>query len=311
MLIMGSVALVSVAVADTTHANIALEYGDLKGSGGVEIVGEPKLGEPFDVVFRFTPVDSFSHSKGIPDTVLIRGNPGVEFVGGDTLWIGSLTRCQTVELKARFVIRAEIKRVVTGWVHAAQTLGQIIPPQFGPNAGVDVGRECVAQFRSKPIDFRQAEENDQISRLWRLKVTDTGLILADTAASNAPSELKRHPVIDSLDQTNRRGTRRPRQLHGDGPPILRPRQTTPINLSSESPDTIRIAYDPTREVEFFTDSAFTGSVRVFLLEGNAVYTKSGARTGVFELKGDSGRALFRVEAGSLERILLVHDAAWY
>ncbi len=140
----------------------------------VEVFGEPELGEPFEVEFRFTPLAEIKHERGVPDSAYLRvREEGVSYVGGDTLWVGLLETGQTYSMRATFVCNAEIRFRVKGSIRAWEVLGIIGPPGATTAAGAGT---C-----SRLLDFRVNPLPDGVSFDGYVAVmTDSGVLVHDT-----------------------------------------------------------------------------------------------------------------------------------
>ncbi len=108
----------------------------LEADCSVEIIGEPEINEPFEVVFTFTPNHDMIHTKGIPDTAKIRVGRGINFVSGDILWTGFLEKGETYILRAWLMVSDSIKFRVKGKVIAMQAMGLFMSVHDIPDPGV-------------------------------------------------------------------------------------------------------------------------------------------------------------------------------
>ncbi|MCK4372219.1 MAG: hypothetical protein KAW61_03685, partial [candidate division Zixibacteria bacterium] len=144
----------------------------------VEVFGEPKLGEPFEVEFRFTPLAEIKHERGVPDSAYLRAREeGVSYVGGDTLWVGLLETGQTYSMRATFVCNAEIRFRVKGLVRAREVVGIVGPPGATTAA---FGGTC-----SRLLDFRVNPPPDGFSfDSYDAVMTDSGVVVLDSMPWN-------------------------------------------------------------------------------------------------------------------------------
>jgi len=119
----------------------------------IEVIGEPKLNEPFEVVFTFTPRGEFLHTKGFPDTAYIRHtSEHVEHISGDTMWIGELHNGTSNELRAWFKLTQKASTVFSGVIWAVQAKGHYKTPR--PDE--DFGLRAFSLSRSDVIDLRES-----------------------------------------------------------------------------------------------------------------------------------------------------------
>ncbi len=292
----------------TAYASGLTKYSEFDAGGKIEIIGEPRSGFPFEVVFTFMPSDSFSHTRGISDQAYIASDSGVEFLSGDTIWTGFLKTGQEYVLRARYVVNTEIRFTFSGIVETKQLLGRILPPQSGPNKGVDFGILAQSVTRSSSVDFRSEEKRRNVQMIPILLVTDSGVVQKGTTMMSPPPQAMRRPEIVWVADSE--------MIAGNGLGADTLRSTTmddirrehirklrlPIKLDSSMPDTIRITYDQGREYVFVTDSS-VDLVEVELLQGRATFKRTDHKQGAFELEADS--AFFQISAGELARVLLV------
>lgn len=175
----------------------------------VEVFGEPELGEPFEVEFRFTPLAEIKHERGVSDSAYMRVHQeGVSFVSGDTLWVGRLEQGQTYSMRATFVCNAEIRFRVKGLVRAMEVLGIV-----GPRGATT---RAFGGTTSRLLDFRVNPLPDGISFDGYVAVmTDSGVLVHDTV-----SNIKY--VVDPEEVTRRRRERLESQGSVYGLPRTRP-----------------------------------------------------------------------------------------
>ncbi len=297
-----------IALSASAYARTESKYPEFKADCKVEIIGEPKLGEPFEVVFTFTPLDSFSHSRGIPDYAYIGSDSGVEFLGGDTLWTGFLQTGQQYVLRGKYMVKSEIRFDFIGVVYAMQVLGIIMPSTYDQNKGIDFGIKAYSVTKSQAVDFRSEVEKQKRKqqKISAFMVTDTGLVPMESSLVSPPPEFARRPVITEVTDSQL-----PRRKKGKLRTWDEAIQQTihkadlPIKLDSSVPDTIKITYDSGRACVFVTDTSVI-SIEVELLDGKGEYEKIEEKKGAFQLESDS--AIFIIRAGGLERVLIVKTA---
>ncbi|HWR82186.1 MAG TPA: hypothetical protein VN285_02675 [Candidatus Deferrimicrobium sp.] len=293
---------VAILFGEVVDGRQDMKCSDLAVDATVSIIGEPKIGEPFDVIFRFIPSDSFIHTLGVLDSVYLVCHSGVQYLDGDTLWEGSLEMQCEYELRARYVVHSPIRFGFFGVVQAAQVLGKIVPSMHGPHAGRDMGVKGRSVTNSRIVDLRPEDERRPVETLPVLLATDSGVVLADSTVVPVPSRFSRVVIVGpQLDTTDLGPRPVPKPSHLPHSPIYR-RVTLPIKIAAASPDTVRIRYDPGREYAFITDSLVT-EVQVTLVRGNASYRKVTPKVGTFELSSDT--AVFIVTASDVTRTLVL------
>ncbi len=81
------------------HEFPQIEYDWCKMDMEITLSSIPKLNEEVDVIFTFTPLDSLRpHEPTDMARIYFRG---LEFVSGDSIWVGEIRKGETVTLKAR------------------------------------------------------------------------------------------------------------------------------------------------------------------------------------------------------------------
>ncbi|MFH1374653.1 MAG: hypothetical protein ABII79_12735 [bacterium] len=290
------------------YATVETKYPEFKAECNVEIIGEPKPGEPFEVVFTFAPLVDCYHTRGVPDEAFLRSENGVTFLGGDTVWTGLLEKGNTYSLRARYSMQMETRFRFWGKVVAMEVI-DAVPRPAAPEGQELTAIKCVAGTGSTAIDFRPEEQKRGFQKIPVLQVTDTGLIELDSVIVSQPSEFARTPGITwDTDSQIPNKTKDKKRTREDARRQLIRKTVLPIKLDSSVLDTIRITYDEGREYVFVTDSS-VDLVDVELLQGRATFKRTDHKQGAFELEADS--AFFRVSAGSIERVLLIRKGDWY
>ena len=175
-------------------ATVETKYPEFKAECNVEIIGEPKPGEPFEVVFTFTPLVDCYHTRGVPDAAFLRSENGVTFLGGDTVWTGLLEKGNTYSLRARYSMQMETRFRFGGQVVAMEVI-DAVPRPAAPEGQELTAIKCVAGAGSRPIDFRPEEQKLGLQWIPVLQATDTGLVLVDSKLVSPPPEFVRKPVI--------------------------------------------------------------------------------------------------------------------
>jgi len=116
----------------------------------VEIIGEPKIHEPFEAVFTFTPLEDLVRTRGILDTAIFSTKSDAKYVKGDTLWTGLLEKGKTYSLKAWFIADDPILFLVQGSIRTKGAPGIVWHEKDTPDPGADATNGA-----SKHIDFRK------------------------------------------------------------------------------------------------------------------------------------------------------------
>ena len=153
------VTLVALTLLPTpTFATSETKYPEFAADTKVEIVGEPKLGVPFEVIFTFRPLEDILHTRGVSDKAYLTSEPGVKFLDGDTVWNGHLQEAQEYSLRARYVVDTMIAFRFRGIVYAMDVPGKIPPPDPVRDSVKEVGAKCVNGAASRLIDFRPDDQ---------------------------------------------------------------------------------------------------------------------------------------------------------
>jgi len=283
------------------------KYLQFEADTKIEIIGEPKLGEPFEVIFTFKLLEDILHTQGVLDNAYLTSEQGVKFLDGDTVWNGLLQKGQKYSLRARYVVDTTVAFRFRGIVYAKEVPGKIPPPDPVRDSVKVVGVKCVNGAVSRLIDFRTEDQKRHQLKIPRLMMTDTGLVLIGSAMVAPPKEIMVvNPDIEMV--TNDRPPKKDKlrtweeaiqQMHRKG--------DLPIKLDSLTPDTIRITYDSGRAYVFVTDTSVK-SIEVELLDGKAAYEKIEEKKGAFRLESDS--AVFRISTDKLEKVLIVKLAEY-
>jgi len=136
-------------------SNTAFGYQDgffkFKVDCEIEIVGEPKIHEPFEAVFIFTPLEELVHTRGILDSAKFSSREHIKYVKGDTLWVGLLENGKTYKLRAWFVVDDPVFFRVQGSVRTKGATGIAGHKKGTP----DPGANATNGKGSKLFDFKQ------------------------------------------------------------------------------------------------------------------------------------------------------------
>lgn len=295
-------------VSSPTFATGETKHPEFEADTKVEIIGEPRLGEQFEVVFTFSPQVDCYHTKGIPDTAYLRSAKGVKFLTGDTVWTGFLQKGNQYSLRAQYVVDSGMLFRFGGRIAAMEVLESIPQPFINWNGKTKVGWKCVTGARSRLIDLRSEEQKHSRLKVPVIMATDSGVVptgstivapakeimIVNPDFQLAPDSIpidkgKARTLEKALQQTHRKGE-------------------LPIKLDSSVPDTIRITYESGRVYVFVTDSSVT-SVDLKLLYGNGVYEKIDSKRGKFQLESDS--ATFQIRTDRFDKILVIKSAQFY
>ncbi len=148
------IAVVSL-ISNTTFGSEGGIY-KFKADCKMEIVGEPKIHEPFEAIFTFTPRQGIVHTSGISDTAKFNMSEDIEFVKGDTLWIGLLENGKTYTLRAWFIVNDPIYFRVVGSVRTKGATGMVGHKKGTPDPGANAYNGKGSQL----FDFREEESRE-------------------------------------------------------------------------------------------------------------------------------------------------------
>jgi len=186
----------------------------LEADCNVEIIGEPELNKPFEVVFTFTPNHELIHTKGIPDTAKLRSEAEIEYISGDTLWTGFFERGKTYTLKAWYIFKEPTTFRFKGQLRAMQAKGLMMSVDGYP----DIGAKGYAGGNSRLIiikgDANNKKKKKYVSPTGSYEIekfTPTGslletinrqfMVVSDTPGTGK-CEFKKENAIDSNVQSD-------------------------------------------------------------------------------------------------------------
>jgi hypothetical protein len=151
--------MIFMAIAALFFPSVLFADGDLppalNADCTVDIIGEPKINEPFEVIFSFAPNQDLIHTKNIPDTAKIGVDEKINFVSGDTLRTGFMEKGRTYVLRAYLMVRDSIRFRIRGKVIAMQAMGLFISVSDIPDPGVKARTGASSEI----IDFTGRPEN--------------------------------------------------------------------------------------------------------------------------------------------------------
>ncbi len=196
-----SVSIIGLAMVIILALNAYASQGDFfefKADCKIEIVGEPQLGEPFEVVFTFTPRQDIIHTRGIADTAILSAEEGVEFLSGDTIWTGLLKDGLTYSLKARFMVNEPIMFRIRGGIVAVQARGFIAHAE----GSLDNGIRATKSASSRLIDFSDIKPNRKSEKKYMPKDSSYEIIIVDLPPSTLNSGFgPEKPIIVKMDSS--------------------------------------------------------------------------------------------------------------